>query len=260
MFLLSREVRFAVNDNDDAQLSAGPTNSFGGFPSLTGLGHYFSLEAAIAGEPDRETGCLLNIKQIDQMVRQRGIPLTADFLRRGQRDPAELLRSLYLTLQSAWPGSELRSLRLRLSPFISFQILSTEHPMVRLSRKFEFSASHRLHNPKLSEEQNRALFGKCNNPNGHGHNYVLEVTLAVQAPRPLEIPAVERIVSTTVIDPFDHKNLNVEIAQFKELIPSVENIAMVIHRMLKTPLETAGAKLAAVTVWETSKTWCEYSE
>jgi hypothetical protein len=52
----------------------------------------------------------------------------------------------------------------------------------------------------------------------------------------------------------------VEIAQFKELIPSVENIAMVIHRMLKTPLETAGAKLAAVTVWETSKTWCEYSE
>jgi 6-pyruvoyltetrahydropterin/6-carboxytetrahydropterin synthase len=132
--------------------------------------------------------------------------------------------------------------------------------MVRLSQKFEFSASHRLHNPKFTDEQNRALFGKCNNPHGHGHNYVLEVTLANPAATQLEIPAFERIVSATVIDPFDHKNLNIEIPQFRDLIPSVENIAMVIYRLLKSPLEKAGAKLAAVTVWETSKTWCEYSE
>ena len=260
MFRLSREVRFAVNDNDADQLSAGPTNSFGGFPSLTGLGHYFSLDATVAGHPDPETGCVLNIKEIDQMIRQRGIPLTADYLRSGRRDPADLLRQLFQTLQHAWPGSELQSLRLRLTPFLSFQLFAREHPMVRLSQKFEFSASHRLHNPKLTDEQNRALFGKCNNPHGHGHNYVLEVTLAGPAAGQLQIPAFERIVSTAVIDPFDHKNLNVEVSQFRELIPSVENIAMVIYKILKSPLEKAGAKLAAVTAWETSKTWCEYSE
>jgi 6-pyruvoyltetrahydropterin/6-carboxytetrahydropterin synthase len=260
MFLLSREVRFAINDPGDDQLSTAPTNSFGGFPSLTGLGHYFALEAAVAGQPDPDTGCILNIKQIDQVIRQRGIPITADFLRSGRRDPADLLRRLFEAVQHAWPGIELQSLRLRLTPFLSFQLLAREHPMVRLSQKFEFSASHRLHNPKFTDEQNRALFGKCNNPHGHGHNYVLEVTLANPAATQLEIPAFERIVSATVIDPFDHKNLNIEIPQFRDLIPSVENIAMVIYRLLKSPLEKAGAKLAAVTVWETSKTWCEYSE
>ena len=132
--------------------------------------------------------------------------------------------------------------------------------MVRLSQKFEFSASHRLHNPQLSEEENRRLFGKCNNPNGHGHNYVLEVTLSAPATTQLQVPDFERIVSDTIIEPFDHKNLNTELPQFRELIPSVENIAMVIYRLLKNPVEKSGAKLAAVTVWETSKTWCEYSE
>ena len=137
--------------------------------------------------------------------------------------------------------------------------------MVRLSQKFEFSASHRLHNPSLSEADNRAAFGKCNNPHGHGHNYELQVTLVGQPDVNgviVEVPSFERVVSETVIQRFDHKHLNVEVPEFAtgKLNPSVENIAMVIYRLLKPKVDDSRAKLASVTVWETPKTWCEYSE
>ncbi len=142
--------------------------------------------------------------------------------------------------------------------------------MVRLSQKFEFSATHRLHNPALSDDENCRLYGKCNNPHGHGHNYEVQVTLRGSPTSAtgllLDVPAFERIVAATVIDRFDHKNLNVELPEFRDgpdgrgLIPSVENIAMTIYRLLKPRFTDAGAQLASVTVWETPKTWCEYSE
>jgi 6-pyruvoyltetrahydropterin/6-carboxytetrahydropterin synthase len=135
--------------------------------------------------------------------------------------------------------------------------------MTRLSQKFEFSASHRLHNPALTQDENRELFGKCNNEYGHGHNYVLQVTIAGTPDSNgflMDIPKLEHLVSETVIDPFDHRYLNVEIPEFSDLIPTVENIAMVIYRMLKPKIEAAKVKLAGVTLWETTKTWCEYME
>ena len=136
--------------------------------------------------------------------------------------------------------------------------------MVRLSQKFEFSASHRLFNRDLSDEENRRTFGKCSNANGHGHNYELQVTLAGDPQRVesalARLPDFERVVAATVIDRFDHKNLNAELPEFRQLIPSVENIAMVIHRLLKPRLAAGDVRLAAVTVWETPKTWCEYTE
>ena len=131
--------------------------------------------------------------------------------------------------------------------------------MVRLSQKFEFSASHRLHNPEFSEEENRRAFGKCNNPHGHGHNYELEVTIAA-GPDPngivMPVPDFERIVDQTIIRPFDHRNLNTEVAEFRSLNPTVENIAMVIYRTLKEALPG----LKRVRLWETPKTWAEYTE
>ncbi len=135
--------------------------------------------------------------------------------------------------------------------------------MVRLSQKFEFSASHRLHSAQLSDEENRKCFGKCNNPNGHGHNYEVQVTLAGEPDAGgllVDVPRFERIVAEAVIDRFDHKNLNVELPEFREAIPSVENIALVIYRLLKPRFADARGKLASVTVLETPKTWCEYSE
>ena len=137
--------------------------------------------------------------------------------------------------------------------------------MMRLSQKFEFSASHRLHNPACSDEENRATFGKCNNPLGHGHNYELQVTLKGTPDASgvlIDIPKFERVVGEMVVDRFDHKNLNDEVPEFQsgKLIPSVENIARVIYQLLKPAMKSGRAELASVTVWETPKTWCEYSE
>ena len=166
-------------------------------------------------------------------------------------------------LKNAWAGLELQYLRLSLSPFLSYSACKSELPMVRLSQKFEFSATHRLHNPALSETENCRIYGKCNNPHGHGHNYEVQVTLTGTPGANgvlIDIPAFETIVAAAVIDRFDHKNLNVELPEFRELIPTVENIARVIYGLLKPRLQHAGSKLAGVTVWETPKTWCEYSE
>jgi 6-pyruvoyltetrahydropterin/6-carboxytetrahydropterin synthase len=160
-------------------------------------------------------------------------------------------------------GPTLEALELRLSPFLAYSALRSELHMVRLSQKFEFSATHRLHNPALSDDENSRTYGKCNNPHGHGHNYEVQVTLAGTPGKTgllIDVPAFERIVATTVINRFDHKNLNVELPEFRDVIPSVENIAATIFRLLKLPIGDAGAKLASVTVWETPKTWCEYSE
>jgi 6-pyruvoyltetrahydropterin/6-carboxytetrahydropterin synthase len=263
MFRLTREVRFAVNDTPDRQLHDKPANSFAGHPSLTGFGHYLTLAVTLRGELRPESSYLRNIKDVDEAVRRIGIPLVQGGSRTG-RAPGDVLGTIMASLRDAWPGAIVDELCLSLSPFLSLSARTEESPMLRLSQKFEFSASHRLFNADLSDDENCRIFGKCANPNGHGHNYELQVTLAGE-PGQLNgvlrgLPDFERIVSATVIDRFDHKNLNVDVPEFADLIPSVENIARVIYRLLKPKFGDAGARLAAVTVWETPKTWCEYSE
>jgi 6-pyruvoyltetrahydropterin/6-carboxytetrahydropterin synthase len=264
MFRLTREVRFCVNPQDDGQLAVAPTNSFAGYPSLLGLGYYLTLEVTLVGEPSPQTGCVQNIKHIDQAVREIVVPLVTAYVHRGRpTGDAMLLTGIYDRLKNAWPPSELHHLRLALSPYLTLSFFAREFPMIRLSQKFEFSASHRLHNPALADEENQKLFGKCNNPHGHGHNYVLQVTLAGKPDKNgfiMDIPRFEQIVASTVIEPLDHRYLNVEIPEFSDLIPTVENIAMVIYRMLKPKFDSTQVKLAGVTLWETTKTWCEYME
>lgn len=264
MFRLTREVRFAINSTPDEQRQAKPTNSYAGHPSLTGLGHYFVIQMTVAGALDPRSSYLQNIKLIDALVRERGIPIVEQAVRENRfGGGAGVLTALFETFRNPWPNLSLERLHLSLSPFLSLAILSPEYPMVRLSQKFEFSASHQLCNRALTDAENRALFGKCSNPHGHGHNYEVQVTI-VGRPDPngivMSVPTFERVVAETVIDRMDHKNLNIEVPEFREVIPSVENIAMVIYRMLKPKFTDAQAKLASVTVWETPKTWCEYNE
>ena len=265
MFRLTREVRFAINAADARGLDRPSTNSYAGYPSLNGLGHYFTLAVTLAGELNPSSHYLENIKQIDQSVRHLAIPLFDKVIRQEpSRFGAPLLAETFELLKEAWPPAQLESLKLSLSPFCLLSLHATERPMMRLSQKFEFAASHRLHNPALSEEQNRQTFGKCNNPHGHGHNYELQVTLVGQPTGDngllIDIPAFEQIVADTVINRFDHKNLNVQVAEFASEIPSVENIARVIYRLLKPQFQSTASKLASITVWETPKTWCEYLE
>jgi 6-pyruvoyltetrahydropterin/6-carboxytetrahydropterin synthase len=259
MFHLTRETRFAINPGEKP--TGKVTNSYAGFPSLAGFGRYFSLRITLTGDLHPDTGYLRNIKEIDDVVRRRGIQIVADSIE-NQIPVARVPVALFDQLNSCWPGASLQGLQLNLSPFLSVACLAKEHPMVRLSQKFEFSAAHRLHNPALTDAENRKAYGKCNNAHGHGHNYELQVTLSGTPDRTgllIDVPEFERIVADTVVERFDHKFLNLETAEFRELIPSVENIAKVIYGLLK-PKFTGSTKLASVTVWETPKTWCEYGE
>jgi len=108
--------------------------------------------------------------------------------------------------------------------------------MTRLTRRYPFSASHRLHVDSMSDTENRELFGKCNNPFGHGHNYVLEVSLSGAPDRASGMifsrAELDELVRRSVITDLDHRDMNADVPEFKELNPTTENLALVIGRRL----------------------------
>jgi 6-pyruvoyltetrahydropterin/6-carboxytetrahydropterin synthase len=127
-----------------------------------------------------------------------------------------------------------------------------ENIMIRVTRKIEFSAAHFYHNPNFSAEENRRVFGKCNNPHGHGHNYVLEVTVAGE-PDPetgmvLDLKELKDILQREVGERMDHRHLNYEVPELAGQIPTCENIAQVIWRLLEPKI--AKGKLDRVRLWE----------
>jgi 6-pyruvoyltetrahydropterin/6-carboxytetrahydropterin synthase len=126
--------------------------------------------------------------------------------------------------------------------------------MVHLTRKLEFSASHLYHNPALSAGENRRVFGKCNNPHGHGHNYTLEVTIAGE-PDPvtgmvLDLKELKEILEREITQRMDHRFLNYEVAELKDQIPTCENVARVIWNLLEP--EIPRGYLYRVRLYESS--------
>jgi 6-pyruvoyltetrahydropterin/6-carboxytetrahydropterin synthase len=127
-------------------------------------------------------------------------------------------------------------------------------------RRYALSASHRLHADELSEKQNRATYGKCNNPHGHGHNYVVEV-LAGGAVDPetgmvVNMATLDQVVRAQVIDRFDHTNLNLD-PYFKNQVPTTENLTRVVFELLNGSIRPA--ELVQVRVEETENNFFEYS-
>jgi 6-pyruvoyltetrahydropterin/6-carboxytetrahydropterin synthase len=130
-----------------------------------------------------------------------------------------------------------------------------------ITRKADFSASHICRNPALSEEENRAAFGAAANPHGHGHNYVLEVTLAGE-PDPvtgmvLDLKELKAILNREVVQPFDHRFLNYEVAPFDRVVPTLENVAVEIWRRLEPNFRGRG-RLHSVRLYETPDLWVDY--
>ena len=108
--------------------------------------------------------------------------------------------------------------------------------MFRVTRRYQFAASHRLHSSRLSEAENRTLYGKCNNPFGHGHNYVVEVTACGpldESGRAADPAQLDALVEREVMTPFAHRNLNLDVKSFDTMVPTTENLAVVICRRLK---------------------------
>jgi 6-pyruvoyltetrahydropterin/6-carboxytetrahydropterin synthase len=131
---------------------------------------------------------------------------------------------------------------------------------IELGRRYRFAASHRLHSPQLSEEENCRVFGKCNNPHGHGHNYVLEVSLSGNVDPATGMIAnlsdLDSFVDCQVLEEFDHKSLNEDVAAFRDQVPTTENLCIEIFRRLKT---FPHARLARIRVEETGNNSFEYS-
>jgi 6-pyruvoyltetrahydropterin/6-carboxytetrahydropterin synthase len=112
----------------------------------------------------------------------------------------------------------------------------------RVTRRYTFSASHRLHAPQLSGDENRLLYGKCNNPFGHGHNYVLEVSargpLDERSGRAVDTARLDELVRREVLEPFEHRNLNLEVERFREVVPTSENLGVEVYRRLRQNWQT----------------------
>jgi 6-pyruvoyltetrahydropterin/6-carboxytetrahydropterin synthase len=131
---------------------------------------------------------------------------------------------------------------------------------VSLTRRYRFAASHRLHSPALNERENERLYGKCNSPYGHGHNYVVEVTIT----GPLDpdtgmianLGELDPFVERQVIEPFDRTYLNEDVAEFRSVVPTTENVCREIFRRLQG---FPSARLERIRIEETSKNSFEYS-
>jgi 6-pyruvoyltetrahydropterin/6-carboxytetrahydropterin synthase len=135
-----------------------------------------------------------------------------------------------------------------------------EAKKVSVFRKEHFNAAHRLHNPQWSDEQNARIFGKCNNANYHGHNYelIIQVTGAVDADTGyvIDMKVLSDLIKEEVIEPFDHKNLNLDTEEFSQLNPSAENIAIVIYEKLRKKLNTSLS--LKIRLYETERNFVEY--
>lgn len=231
------------------------------------MGRHFELLIRCRGPIDVRTGYFMDIKRIDDAARRGALPILAHACAR-DRDPAAVVRELFAALNPVLGGA-LTELRLALSPFFSVAMESafmspSAPPRAVLRQRFEIAAAHRLHVDALSAADNRALFGRCNNASGHGHNYIIEpeVEVALDAPHAFALSDLERLVHTHIIDPFDHAHLNLDTAEFNTarggVNPSVENIARVFFERLAPGIAGAGAVLRRITVFETEKTSATY--
>jgi 6-pyruvoyltetrahydropterin/6-carboxytetrahydropterin synthase len=131
---------------------------------------------------------------------------------------------------------------------------------VAVYRKEHFNAAHRLHNPDWTEEMNDKVFGKCNNPNYHGHNYELEVKVVgepdARTGYVIDMKELSNIINKNVLERFDHKNLNLDTAEFKNLNPTAENIVVVIYELLRTKIDARFD--LQVRLYETPRNFVEY--
>jgi len=265
MHRLNRQVRFSINPFAATQMG---NNSYASKPCGSGLSYWLALWVELTGRLDADTGFVVNVSRIDKAVRDRAIPLFDAAIRQaaGQgrslclADLCGLMGQVWMPIQEAFATLRLERLGLELNPYRRMECFGKDSGVYCFSEKFEFAAMHKLWNDRFDAAQNAAFFGKCANPAGHGHNYVLEV--AVERPIQREsdswIAEFEQVVEERFLSRVDHKNLNVDVPEFKTLNPTVENLASFAWSRLVGHF--GDARLVKVTVWENDRTYCAYSE
>jgi 6-pyruvoyltetrahydropterin/6-carboxytetrahydropterin synthase len=261
--------RYYLPDLSDSENDA----LYGPCANPHGHGHDYTVDVTVRGETDPRTGMVVNIAALKPILQAVVVePLDREFLSirhpvcRGKVPTSEnLVRVLWDGLEHALAAAHvpaaLHRVHLAENAVLSVDCCRRDSvPMVLLTRTYEFCAAHRLHSPHLSDEENQALFDKCNNPYGHGHNYRVEVTVQGDVdPRTglmVNLNDLDRIVDEEVVRRYDHRNLNAEAEEFRELNPSSENLVKVIWRRLERRL--LSPTLYKVCVRETDRNVFSY--
>ncbi|HEY0866876.1 MAG TPA: 6-carboxytetrahydropterin synthase [Fimbriimonas sp.] len=241
---------------------------FGAWASPFSHGHNYVLDVSVSGWTDMANGMVVNIKWIDDVLQekivrrfdQRSLNDEVDYFRMHSPSLENLLRFIQAELTSSLPeGARLDRLKLEETPLLWGE-LDIDTGMVTVTRVYEFAASHRLHSSKLTHEENLELYGKCNNPAGHGHNYVLEVTVSGEPDERTgflcDLGELDRQVNDRVVDRYDHRNLNEDLPEFKGVPTTSEILVLEVFRRLDGQLP---AKLQRVRLWETARSSFEVS-
>lgn len=220
---------------------------FGPWASPYNHGHNYVLRVRTSGVMNPADGMVVNIKTIDDFLKnqivaqfdQKSINDEVPFFRDRSPSLENLVRYIRSQMQGLPSEVKLEGLKLEETPTLYAEWHATyKEPKVTITRIYEFAASHRLHAPSLSNEENTALFGKCNNVAGHGHNYVLEVTVSGE-PDPhtgmiVGLEALDQTVNQNIVDRYDHRNLNVDLPEFEGKNPTSEVVALQIFDTLKS--------------------------
>lgn len=228
-------------------------------------GHDYILDVFYGGKIDERDGMIVNLSDIKPVLAEAIAPLDGAFLDvdlphfQSVRPTAEnLVNFIWQRLPQTLGAATLHRVALRESA--STRVEKTAESM-RITRSYEFAAAHRLHVPQMDDATNAALYGKCNNASGHGHNYGLEVTIQGTSDditgRIIAPAELDAIVDEEVFERFDHKHLNVDCPEFQTLVPTSENLARVIFDILSARLDNETRRVAKVGLHETQKNYFE---
>lgn len=237
---------------------------FGLCSRFPGHGHNYVLFVSLFGELD-EYGMVLNLSDVKHVIK-REVTSQLDF---------SYLNDVWQEFQQTLPTTEniARVIWQKLAPHLPLvKIQLFEHPQLwaeyqgngmeaYLTISTHFSAAHRLAHPDLNHEENTEIYGKCARPNGHGHNYHLEVTVKGQIhPRTgmiVDLGALNQVIEDLVTEPLDHTFLNKDIAYFAKVVPTAENIAVYILNLLQQPVRELSAELHKIKLIESPNNSCE---
>jgi 6-pyruvoyltetrahydropterin/6-carboxytetrahydropterin synthase len=229
-----------------------------------GHGHNYTVEVTIDGPLDAETGMLMNLRELKDILQTTVIdPLDHKNLNVQVPFFADHVPTLENICHYIWQtvSPQVAPYTLSYLKVIENEMLyaeKTEHT-VSLTRSYDFAASHRLFNPTFSDERNWEVFGICNNPNGHGHNYELQVTVS-GVPHPqtgllMDLGELDQLVDTHLLRHVDHKHLNLDVPFFDGVIPTAENIVVVFWQQLAPHVP----QLAKLRLIESRNNMAEYT-
>jgi len=229
---------------------------WGWVKSLECRGVSLKLWLTFEGECETDSGMVINVTEIARALREK---LNGEDVQK--QNALEIIHWIWQEFESKYHARKLMQAALDIHEALRIARIAKEPNMVKITTKYELAASHRLRNRSWDEKRNREIFGKCSNPAGHGHNYILEITLGGKANKEtgevVDLEMVDRIVREQIIDRYDHKNLNEDINEFADLLPTVENMAKVFWERLTG--QFGEVRLESVRVWETPQCYAEYS-